>query len=163
MHSCVTRPSTPSTSPVTKSVTLVGITTAQFGPTQQTAFKTTVETNVGPVCGTDSAIRVCIASDVSLTFPRRDVAVSYTLTVASTASSTASSTLDTYTASTRFAADLSAVGVTVTSTTSAASNSDSSDNGNGVVIGVVVVGLVVVALMCYCMSKIPPLHTRNPS
>jgi len=143
---------------VSRSIELVGITTAQFGNSQQTTFKTTIADNAGTVCGTTSSTRACTASDVSLTFSRRDVRVSYTLTVASTASATAGSTLDAYTGSSQFATDLTSAGVSVTSTattsTAAAASSTSSDTY--IIIAVVAAVLVLaVGMLIFCMRSRP--------
>lgn len=157
--SCSYQTVTP-TSMVSKSIKLVGITTAEFGTSQQTAFKTTIADNAGTVCGTTSSTRACTASDVSLTFSRRDVSVSYTLTVASTASATAGSTLDTYTGSSQFATDLISAGVSVTSTattgTAAAASSTSSDTSTYIIIVVVVAMLVLAVGMFFFRMRSRP-------
>jgi len=150
---------TATTAAVSKSVTLVGITTAQFGTTQQTAFKTTVANNAGTVCGVTGATRACTASDVALTISRRDVSVSYTLTVAATASTAAGSTLDAYTASSQFATDLTSAGVSVTSTSTsaAASDSESSDSTTILIaVGGTSVFLVLIVVGYFCMTRSRP-------
>jgi len=61
---------TPPSVDVSTQVVLAGITNAQFGATEQTAFKTTVGSNAGTVCGTTALLRACTAGDVALTLAR---------------------------------------------------------------------------------------------
>jgi hypothetical protein len=113
-------PPAASSTRVTKSVTLVGITSDQFGTTQQTAFKTAIANNAGSVCcdcANSTTTRACTAADVTLTLSRRDVSLSYSVAVAGTASTAASSTLATYQASAQFVTDLQAAAIPVTSVT----------------------------------------------
>ena len=142
---------------VSRSVTLVGITAAQFDSAAQTAFKTTVANSVGNVCGADGATRACTAADVSLAISRRDVNVAYVITVAASASATAASAVDAYTATSQFSTDLNNAGVAVTGVTvlgtSAANDSDDSTSTIAIVAGV---GAGVVSIIFgayqYCSS-----------
>ena len=152
---------------VTKSVTLVGITSDQFGTTQQTAFKTAIANNAGSVCcdcANSTTTRACTAADVTLALSRRDVSLSYSVAVAGTASTAASSTLATYQASAQFATDLQAASVPVTSVTVQEPASVPSEGTDGSEITLIAVGAGVVALVVgigcwfiFCRSSSPTM------
>merc|ERR1712166_1349176 len=87
-------------------ISLDGLTAADFSTDKQKSFKEVVATAAGPVCGADGASS-CAPSDVSVTVARRGVAVSYTIqTFSDTSASAAETTLNSYMASNQFVTDL---------------------------------------------------------
>ena len=93
-------------------VTLSGLTAAQFDDTAKTAFKQVVAANAGAICGETGAVQ-CAASDVAITSTARraTATVAFTLTSYNSATNAAVATsLQTFINSTTFPTALTAKG-----------------------------------------------------
>jgi hypothetical protein len=157
---------------VQSTVSLGGISSAQFDTKAKNGFKSAVAKLAGVACGSASNLVQCTLNNVDIngvSDVRRDISVSYTLYAASAAAATsATSTLAAVSTDDfkkavnegfkNYGSSIKTTGVTVTSAPQAGTTSSSSSSGlgGGAIAGIVIaciVAVVIVVVIIYFVTR----------